>query len=1128
MQLDNIIYDKDTLADAIATQWNLESETFQAIYPSETATSLVYGMAAYGSMLQYMLVSQLANCYTDTAFSPNAIYQLAATLGNSLHGNSPSHVTAKMIKNNLVFLDTTIPANTQFEIDGKKFYNPSAILFPSGVEMVTDIALVQGEVIEVEKFTSGRANEKLYFSSDFLSDNETVRVFVNGDEWNVLDSFIPIDQYGVVDSSEMNSVVLKTTPDGRSYIKLGNGSFGTLPAADTPIKIRYVSNLGSQGDIEETNVEGNLLSALTFVDNHGKSENLDLTIVTTTPAFGGFDTQSTELLAQTSPAIFGSGHRAVRRKDYRALLQNKCGYLTCNVWGEYEEAKEEGIQDAIMMNVVYYTGIKSFEQYPFFEVGNVTDASTYKGTAMTSRGFYGSYAVRFTSGVNDTAHVVMKDNQGNGLLFINNDNQDPRDDLLPDWIDATSEKTQAKTVTVIAGEGGIGYVDSEQFTIQPCAEEEEDNRIVFKVNVTDLNADGSVKDGSSLTILSAITTLDIQTGDFDAIPVASTAGSGLKVHIEFEKVVTDDLVSVRYVGRSSSSEPLPVSYHEISNCRSDKSSNVYFKSLYAPTLLHPVQIILSFPEPKSIAGVKFKATPQLTGSFLGKLAIYATTEEQLPKDSIDNIKNNTKSYDKNNKRWIGNGDWIKVSDKIELSNPYGNGNGNWTDWVSTKCFTGEVNLTGEPIYDEYRHYVIEVYSPEAGVATTSLFTLDSIKVMYSDSASEIFYADNGLMYVDFPEKGDAGPSGLEGSSGIPDSLMNVGDFYLWQYKTEVKNVTGVNGYKNGDKLGYVYHDDELDLTTPFVVNVIDVDQGSFIVTSENSNVLIGKSHIETAEPIPLINKLYEGIGFKDLDGRISPIAYAAEGLYLDVSEAVGYKNNDIVILNGTEGEYNLPIRARVNVRNEQIISVSILDDISYSGEIEGDFETTWISGVGVSSSEAHGLKLLKISCKPAFHNVDDEGNPASGNGGTINIESLPNVMSEVSFTGNRIENAAIDSIDQPIMNKYNHFTTWIEFKQPKINSVDVAVKACLDANASLSTVEIIQNIKNAIQNLFKITPNYMGSGLKISDIYKALLSVEGVKYGKVITPADNIVTLPNALMVAGDITVSQIVENYNE
>ena len=434
MKLDSIIYDKDTLAAAIAEQWNLESATFSAMYPSETSTALVNGMAAYGSMLQYMLVAQLANCYLDTAFSDNAVYQLADTLGNDLHGNGPAHVLCNMSKNNLVNFDIVVPANTQFRLDNKTFYNDSAIILPSNVTKVTDINLTQGEVITETKTTSGLENEKLYFGSNFEVYSESVKVWVNDERWQVSDSFLPYNQYEVLDTSDMNTVVFKTCADGRCYIKLGNGDFANLPTAGSIVKIQYVKNLGTGGNIEEINIDGTIVTPLTFLDNHNKEVNLDLTITSTTPAYGGFSKQSVDLLRQTSPAVFASGHRAVRRSDYNAIFRNKLGYITSQTWGEYEEAKDQGIDDAIMMNVVYYTGLKSYQHTPYYEIGAITNTESYEGSVGTTRGFHGSYNIKMFNASDTENNMVYKDNSGKGILFIDNLAEAlDTDDLISTW-----------------------------------------------------------------------------------------------------------------------------------------------------------------------------------------------------------------------------------------------------------------------------------------------------------------------------------------------------------------------------------------------------------------------------------------------------------------------------------------------------------------------------------------------------------------------------------------------------------------------------------------------------------------------------------------------------------------------
>ena len=79
------------------------------------------------------------------------------------------------------------------------------------------------------------------------------------------------------------------------------------------------------------------------------------------------------------------------------FLQSQCGYLTTNTWGEYEEANDAGAYDSIMMNMVYYTGLKSFVNYPFTTVGEITNLAEYQGTIGSTKGFYGSHMVKIVN-----------------------------------------------------------------------------------------------------------------------------------------------------------------------------------------------------------------------------------------------------------------------------------------------------------------------------------------------------------------------------------------------------------------------------------------------------------------------------------------------------------------------------------------------------------------------------------------------------------------------------------------------------------------------------------------------------------------------------------------------------------
>ena len=140
MKLNSIIYDTGTLANAITEQLIDESPTFKAMYPSETSTALVNLLAGYGSMLQYTIVSAIANCYTDTAFSPSAIYQLAETLGNRLHGNVSSQLYCNITRTSLKGKDNiVIPRNSVFQVEGIPFFNRDPIVFPRDVDVVNNV-----------------------------------------------------------------------------------------------------------------------------------------------------------------------------------------------------------------------------------------------------------------------------------------------------------------------------------------------------------------------------------------------------------------------------------------------------------------------------------------------------------------------------------------------------------------------------------------------------------------------------------------------------------------------------------------------------------------------------------------------------------------------------------------------------------------------------------------------------------------------------------------------------------------------------------------------------------------------------------------------------------------------------
>lgn len=956
MKLDNIIYDAETLSSAITEQWLSDSPTFKALYPSETSTHLVNAFASYGAMLQYMFASYLANCYTSTAFSEQGVYQLAETLGNVLHGNGSSQVQVTLKKNNFIGINTVIPAETQFMIDGKKFFNPTAAIIPANSPSATEVILMQGEMIETTKTSSGIKNEKFYFSSDFKANHDYITVLVNGEKWEVVDSFIDYDKNYVLDSSELQVVIVRTDPDGKAYIQVGDNQLGLMPSSGSTITIRYASNDGANGNISEIGVIGSLYSTLIFTDNDGNQGALDLEVTTTSTAYGGFSKQSIDTLKQTSPYVFASGNRAVRRQDYRAMLQNKCGYLTSQVWGEYEEANKMGAYDALMMNMVYYTGLKSFETYPTFTVGPVREENHFSGMLASTKGFLGSFTISLKNLSNTTSIVPMQDNGGKGFLFINNNNIDPRDSLLADW---------------------------------------NDDRVTIRTN-------------------------DLE-GEYETA----------------------------------------LQLHPIENAKSDAATYEYYQSVRAPSLLKPIQVIAEYDEPTAVAGIKFKAADSSAGTFIGSIAVYGTNISPMP--SLGNVRNSK--------------DWECLVNRTVLNRPT-TITDNWTDWLPTNIFNGTKDTNGDPEFKAYQYYVIEFYSSEEVANMSSTITFNKMKMLYAEDASLLFYDKNGELDIKFP-----------------DNLINSEQYPMYFYTTTLKGITTTNGYKTGNILAYKY--DQGGVTVTFLVNVINVDNGIYTVEINGDSVLTGITSIDLPSPASLDDLLVYEVSFDSSDA-------IAEG-------GTGYTTNDLVTLVGTNDQ----IVARVSGVNTygEVLSLTFENRLSLGAEYNGTFETT-TNGTGT------GLKLNVFSTCMSGNGVT----PARG--ATIDVTTSNNLEITASFTGNKIDTNDTNEYDQPIINKYNHFTTYLEFKQPEIEQISISAEVSLSTTASITSGIIIQNIKNNIQKLFEITPDYIGKGLKLSDIYTAIMNTPNVKWCRVLAPTDNVEVAMNKLLLLNTINITEIVDEF--
>ena len=69
-------------------------------------------------------------------------------------------------------------------------------------------------------------------------------------------------------------------------------------------------------------------------------------------------------------------------------------------------------------------------------------------------------------------------------------------------------------------------------------------------------------------------------------------------------------------------------------------------------------------------------------------------------------------------------------------------------------------------------------------------------------------------------------------------------------------------------------------------------------------------------------------------------------------------------------------------------------------------------------------------------------------------------------------------------------------------------------------------LKNNVQKLFEVTPDYIGKGLKLSDIYTAVMNTPNVKWCRVLSPLDNVEVNKNGLLILSGVEITEVIQNF--
>ena len=323
-------YDFDLLVVQLQDRLR-RSEAWKDIYRSGTGETFIEILAYVLNLCMYYAERRAEESYLPTAQNRSSVVNLVSLL--NYHPKRKSSAVGELQFSIDALLSTIvyIPKYTECQTsDGVKYLTNEGGAIQKGQTSVT-LKGIQGELVQTEITSDGTTSQEYLISDTAVENsadttNPTLRVVVDGVEWELVTSFLDSDStsqhYRVID--EM---------DGNVSVLFGDGVNGESPEAGQTIVIQYVKSAGLSGNVTFT-------GRITTVNSTIYDENSTPVTVSVTNAssfLGGDDEEDIEEIRVEAPQVFKTGDRGVSRNDLIAILKNYSGVADANAWGEKEE-----------------------------------------------------------------------------------------------------------------------------------------------------------------------------------------------------------------------------------------------------------------------------------------------------------------------------------------------------------------------------------------------------------------------------------------------------------------------------------------------------------------------------------------------------------------------------------------------------------------------------------------------------------------------------------------------------------------------------------------------------------------------------------------------------------------------
>ena len=277
---------------------------------SDLGVVLLELFCGVGDMLAYYLDAQAAEAFLPTARQRQNVINLCKLIGYRLDTPVAATTMLRFGLTSASAADLVLPAGTSCRAvleDGTvDFETVAEVVIPRGA-LSAEVAARQGER-RTETFTgTGEPWQRVVLTGIAIAQG-SLRVRVGDDDWSGVADFQDSDAASFHFLSETDGLDV-------SSISFGDGCYGAVPPAGSPLDVSYLVTLGALGNL------GPGLVDQVVTPMYQAGDLVRLTVTNTIPATGGADRETLDMARRQGPAELRSLWKVVTKEDYQALAE---------------------------------------------------------------------------------------------------------------------------------------------------------------------------------------------------------------------------------------------------------------------------------------------------------------------------------------------------------------------------------------------------------------------------------------------------------------------------------------------------------------------------------------------------------------------------------------------------------------------------------------------------------------------------------------------------------------------------------------------------------------------------------------------------------------------------------------